>query len=101
MEHAMIYASGVDCISIFSSECDSSPLETVVKLRALKPFRNGTCAHFVDAAELELRLLGGNSVENKVSLRVVQQTEQVARLVNLHNVCAHTHQKKNRQWESL
>lgn len=41
----------------------------------------------VHAAELELGLLLGDTVENEPSLRVVQQAEQVARLLDLHHVC--------------
>lgn len=63
---------------------------TMTEFSIQMPFYDGTVAHLVHAAELELRLLRGDSVKNKVSLGVVQQTEQVARLVDLHNVCAHT-----------
>lgn len=41
----------------------------------------------VHAAQLELRLLIRNTVKHEASLRVVQQPEQVARLLNVHHIC--------------
>lgn len=43
--------------------------------------------HLVDAAELELALLVRDTVQHEAPLGVVQQTEQVARLLDLHDVC--------------
>ena len=46
--------------------------------------------YLVDTAELVLALLLRDTVEHKASLRVVQQAEQVARLLDLHHVCSDT-----------
>lgn len=48
-----------------------------------------------DAAKLELRLLLRHSVQDEPPLRVVEQTEEIARLLDLHHIYVHVTGKFN------
>lgn len=53
---------------------------------------NRLIIYLVDTAELELRLLLGDAVKDKATLGVVQQSEKVARLLDMHNICKNKRQ---------
>lgn len=55
--------------------------------------------YLVDTAKLELRLLGVDTVQHEVSFSVVQQPEQVTRLLDLNHVYATDVQEHRRLHE--